>query len=225
MKPQTDDQFNALLKFLQLNNFKLVILEGPRGSGKTTLCDKLLATTDLMYYKTWGSEQKWVRHEMQGRLNLDLPQGTYFVLDFLKQVSDGLSRPILADRGNISALAYQRELPYGKNKELHKYYVQLMKESRAAMLVLSAPASVILQRRIGRGEKDEQKLHKASIDIAQREVAHDLALYSDAIDLMMDAGLEEVSMFEIGDGNVCSCYTPEGMPVQLLEEGYDDSED
>lgn len=224
MKQSTDDQFNALLKFLQLNYFKLIILEGPRGSGKTTLCKKLLEATDLIYYKTWGNEQKWIRHEMQGRLNLDLPQGTYFALDFIKQVSAGMSRPVLADRGNISALAYQRELPYGKNQELHKYYVQLMRDTRAAMLVLSAPAHVILKRRIDRGEQDEQKLYKTTLDSAKREVAHDLSLYSDAVEMMCDAGLEEVAMFEIGDSTVCSCYTPEGMPVQLLEEGNDEDE-
>lgn len=206
-----NDEFNALCNFLQRNEFKVVIVEGPRGVGKTTFCDSLLNVTDLIYYKTWGGQQKWLRRGMQDTLNLDLPQGTYFVLDFVKQVQ--LTRPVLSDRGNLSALAYQRDLPYGLNNELHEYYVQLMQDSRAVMLVLTGPEDVILSRRIARKEEDEFKLHEMSLERARSKVHVDCEVYEEATDKMCAAGLYNHASFDLGEGCVCWAYTANGMHV------------
>ncbi len=215
-------EFNALCNFIQSNKFKIVIVEGPRGVGKTTFCKNLLEASDMVLYKTWGGEQKLVRHEMRDKLNLDLPQGTYFILDFLRQVD--LPRPILADRGNLSALAYQRELPYGTNSELHKYYAGLMKESRALMLVLTGPEDVILRRRIDRGEEDENKLYKLDLWKAMDLVVIDSEVYDQAVDKMIKAGLEETAIFDMGEGCTCWGYVAKGMTVQHPPEIiYEDS--
>lgn len=219
-----DDQFGLLLRFLQNNAFNVVILEGPRGSGKTTCCKLLLERSDLLYYKTWGTEQKWIRGDMQDKLNLDLPQGTYFVLDFIKQARAALSRPILADRGNISAIAYQRELPYGQNAELRKYYVNLMRDSGAIFLYLTAPVDTIVARRVGRGDQDEQFLYKRTAAYARRIVEHDVNLYASSVDMMLDAGLDEVAQFELGGGTTCTCLVPEGVSVVEPEEIKDVSQ-
>lgn len=214
-------EFNHLCKFVQDNDFNVVMVEGPRGVGKTTFCNRLLETTRLVYYKTWGSEQKWLRHQMQEKFNLDLPQGTYFVLDFVKQVP--LAAPVLADRGNISALAYQRELPYGTNSELHKYYVRLMKESNAIMLVLSGPEDVLLRRRIKRGAEDEFALHKMTEEHARVKVQVDCGYYEEAVDKMINAGLEEVASFDMDEGCLCTAYAAKGMNLLLPpEDTYED---
>jgi len=217
------DQLGDLLRFLQRNGFKLVILEGPRGAGKTTCCERLLASSDLLYYKTWGSEQKWIRDDMQRKLNLDLPQGTYFVLDFIKQAKSVLKRPILADRGNLSAIAYQRELPYGQNTELRKYYVQLMRDSEAVLLYLSAPVDVLISRRVGRKEEDEQKLHTASAGLVRRTIEHDVRLYESSLDLMVKSGLEDVDEFDL-NGTTCTCFVPTDTKLVEEEDQVDEDE-
>lgn len=210
-------EFNVLCKFLQTNNFNVTIVEGPRGVGKTTFCNKLLEVSDLIYYKTWGGEQRDVRFRMEGDLNLSLPQGTYFVLDFVRQVPP--ARPVLADRGNISALAYQREFPYGKNSELHKYYVDLMRESRSVMLVLSGPEDVLLRRRISRKDEDEFKLYTLPEGNAKGLVRRDYEAYEESVAMMVNAGLENVAAFDLDDCCVCDAYIASGMEVTLPPEG------
>lgn len=204
------DQFNVFLHFLQANDFRVVIVEGPRGCGKTTFCQRLLTMTDLTYYKTWGREQKLVRHEMSSKFNLDLPQGTYFALDLLAQVKT--VTPVLVDRGNISAIAYQRELPYGQNRELHKYYVGLMKQAHAVLVVLQGTTNGIVQRRVSRGEDDEQKLYKTP-EHAHRIVEVDVSAYEESIDKMIDAGLKEVLTIDLAEGFWCECYIPSSVEL------------
>lgn len=209
-------QFNSLLAFVQKNNFRVVIVEGPRGCGKTTFCHRLLTMTDLVYYKTWGGEQKWVRHEMSESLNLDLPQGTYFVLDFLAQIHT--RHPVLADRGNLSALAYQRTLPWGQNRELHKYYCGLMQQCNAVMLVLEGSLETLVRRRMGRGEEDEEKLYQHSVDFVRPKVQRDIDTYADAVDRMLEAGLEEVYSIDLAEQCECRCLVPLNTQLNFLPE-------
>lgn len=211
-----DRETGRLLRFLQENNFRVVIIEGPRGVGKTTLSDELLKYTSLVYYKTWGREQKWLRHTMSSDYGLDLPQGTYFVLDFIKQVP--LAQPVLADRGNISALAYQRELPIGNNRDLHKYYVDLMRDTHSVLLYLTGPEDVILSRRVSREREDEFSLHTMNNAEALHRVKSDSELYEDSIRRMTSAGLVSLDEFDLGEGCVCWAYIPKGMDAKPVED-------
>lgn len=211
-------ELNRLLKFLQRNTFQAVIVEGPRGSGKTTLVDKLLSATDMVYYKTWGENQKWTWRDMQEKMQLDLPQGTYFVLDCIAQIAPALSRPLLFDRGNLSAISYQRTLPWGRNNDLHKYYVELMLRSKACMLVMDAPVDTLLDRRIRRGEKDEQKLYQLDPANARKIVEQDDSIYGESVETMIQAGLEEAEHFELDDYVLCTALTPKG--AHLVKEDH-----
>lgn len=214
-------EFNTLLQLLQDNHYNVVILEGPRGVGKTTLCNKILDATNLVYYKTWGGNQKWLRHEMQEKLNLDLPQGTYFVLDFIRQAS--LSRPVLADRGNISAIAYQSNQVYGTNKYLHEYYANLMVQARAVVLSLSGPPDTIYSRRLSRQSEDEQHLHLKSREEGFSIVEKDIEDYDRAVSAMMGPKLlKQAAMFEMDEGCECWVLVPYSddpkLPKELLSE-------
>ena len=219
-----DDQFGDLLRFLQLNDFRVVIIEGPRGSGKTTCCTRLLERSDLLYYKTWGSEQKWIRAQMQSSFKLDLPQGCYFALDFIKQALPAISRPILMDRGNISALAYQREFTWGSNKDLRVYYVDLMKSCSACLLVMSTPVSSILERRVARGDGDEQRLHALPVHQAESIVSRDVRVYEESVDDMCTAGLDEVALFDVGGATTCTCYVPKDTELIVEAMNYVEGE-
>lgn len=204
-------EFEELVEFLKLNKFNVVIVEGPRGSGKTTFCTRLLSSMDLVYYKTWGGNQSDVRNMMQQELSLDLPQGTYFVLDFVRQVETKI--PVLADRGNLSAMAYQRELPWGSNNKLHEYYVDLMEQSGAVLLTLTASVDEILRRRINRAEQDEFRLHRLDEKSARSWVTHDCEIYEESTDRMVRAGLREVESFDIGGGTTCWVFAPKGVEI------------
>lgn len=209
-------EFPELCEFIEDNKFKVVIVEGPRGVGKTTFCGRLLDDTELVYYKTWGTEQKLLRCRMERSLSLDLPQGTYFVLDFVKQIP--LVSPVLADRGNLSAIAYQCDLPYGTNSKLHEYYVSLMRDSRTLLLNLTGPEDKILQRRIGRAGEDESRLYELPLSVAKEKVRKDCERYWAAIDKMVTAGLDEVGTFELEEGFICWAYTAKGLDIILPPE-------
>ena len=215
------NNFGVLCSFLKKNAFKVVMVEGPRGIGKTTLCGQLIEALDLAYYKTWGDEQRTVRGDMQSRLGLDLPQGTYFVLDLARQVS--FSRPIIADRCNLSALVYQRDTKYGTNAELHSYYASLMRESRSVILALTGPEDVIVDRRVGRGVNDEFRLYEVEGAAALLEVRRDSQLYKEALCRMSYAGVEAVAIFELDDGVCCWAYVAKGLeyelPVEMIHDG------
>lgn len=215
-KGVVEPEFDELVEFIQTNDFNIVIVEGPRGSGKTTLCAKLLQATDLIYYKTWGGQQSGIREQMQETLNLDLPQGTYFVLDFLRQVPP--IRTVLADRGNLSAIAYQRELPYSTNSKLHEYYVGLMRESKALLLELTVLEDTLLKRRLQRAEQDELRLYNLEAAKARAKVKADCDIYEEALDKMIAAGLEEAASFELDEDCFCWAYVAKGTKVNLLPE-------
>jgi len=210
---------NALCNFLQRNEFQVVIVEGPRGVGKSTFCGRLLSQSDLVFYKTWGLEQRDIYREMR-TLSLDLPQGTYFVLDFIKQID--LAHPILADRGNLSALAYQKDQPYGTNSLLHQYYVKLMHECHAVLLVLMGPEDVILNRRLRRRVGDEQKVYLMPPGLAVHTVQRDVEDYSNAVETMVRAGLHSVASFGMDEGCVCTAYVPRDTVVHYPEGTRED---
>lgn len=207
-------EFNLLCRWLQENAFRLVIVEGPRGVGKTTFCDNLIKCSDLIYYKTWGRNQKWHRHEMQENLHLVLPQGTYFVLDFVAQTQ--LAQPVLADRGNLSALVYQRDEVWGQNKNLREYYSDLMHDCRAVTLVLSGPEEVLTRRRVGRTTDDEQSLHLMTERERKARVLDDIYYYEKAVSSMLRSGWKEVGIFQLDEGCFCSCYVSKKTLVKDL---------
>jgi len=201
-----DDELSKLLKYLQGKSYRILMVEGPRGSGKSTLINNLLSHTNMVYYKTWGPDQKNVRHELID-LGLDLPQATYFVLDLLTQVET--TKPILADRGNLSAIAYQRQqYLFGCPEELHKYYVGLMKQVHAAILYLDVDSEVLIDRRVGRKDEDEFHLHKEPIARVEREVGLDLIFYEDAVALMKKLGCTVSDPYEIAEGACCYVIAP-----------------
>lgn len=214
-------QFNALCKFIQGNEFRVVIVEGPRGVGKTTFCNNILQRSNLSFYKTWGVEQKWLRHDMQRKYDLDLPQATYFVLDFVAQVP--LAKQVLADRGNLSAVVYQREFPYGTNSDLRKYYVDLMRRTHSVLLYLEGPDEVLLSRRISRLDEDEEKLYTLPRDSARSRVRSDIEGYDEGLEKMIAAGLHEAASFELDD--CCSCVAFVATGTQLKPTGGDDDAD
>ncbi len=195
------DEFNLLLRFLQANNFRIVMVDGPRGTGKSTLVDRLLHHTDMVYYKTWGKDQKEDRLKYE-ELGLDLPQGTFFILDYLRQIVP--KQTILADRGNLSGLAYQRDRFYSVN--LQRHYADLMLGSRAALLLLDAPLEVVVERRRERAEQDEQRLDKLHCDHAAKIVQADLNDYQEAIELMLRVKLRERLAVDLGGGVSCYCF-------------------
>ena len=214
MYDDTDEEFGELLQWLQRGDFRLVIVEGARGSGKSTLIKRLLDRTSMVYYKTWGDSQKWSRHDLAKRLGLELPQATYFVLDFLKQVDT--KYPVLADRGNLSALAYQKdrwlftEDERRRKLEVHQYYVGLMREVRACLLFLSVDEDELVYRRVGRGAEDEQHLHMQPAGVARRTVQKDIDDYNEALDAMIAAGLREEFCCSLAPGATCYGFLPEG---------------
>lgn len=216
-------KMHELCQFVEMNRFGVVMVEGPRGSGKTTLCQWLFEKSDVGFYKTWGGSQRYIKENIQRDFGLELPQGTYFALDFVRQVK--LSHAVIADRGNLSALVYQRTLNYGSNPELDKYYVTLMEESRSVLLVISGPPEVIWDRRISRKDDDEFKLHKTKPTEAMAAVARDCEMYEEATSRMVDAGLIEVCSFELAEGFSCSAYVPANLEVKLPTEGFCESDE
>jgi len=179
------------------------MVEGVRGVGKSSFVRKLLEHTSFVYYKTWGPQQKKDRFGLIKK-GLDLPQGTYFVLDFLAQVKT--TKPVLADRAALTTLAYQRER-FIEARDLHQYYVDLMKRSKAVILLLEASEEEVLKRRLGREDEDEHCLHKRPIESARAIVREDFLLYDDAMAALTRAGLVEALVVET-NGLECSCYTP-----------------
>lgn len=211
-KLRGDNSFNELLRYLQRNEFRIVMVEGPRGSGKTTFIDNVLKRTDFQFYKTWGRDQKNAKEDISD-YGLALPQGTYFVLDLLAQID--ISHPIIADRGNLSALAYQRAIYTSSVRKLYEYYVDLMVRSRALMLVINTPEETILQRRVARRDNDEQKLYRWDIDKARGFVRDDIRLYEDACCTMASAGLDYVFDIDIGP-NRCLGLAPASLGLPYI---------
>lgn len=199
------NDFNHLCNFLQRNQFKVVIVEGPRGIGKTTFVENLLKQTNMIHYKTWGGDQKWIRHDMQNQ-GLTLPQGTYFVLDFIRQVE--ITRPVLADRGNLSGVVYQHDQPYSTNQKLLEYYVSLMDECSTVMLYLTGPVDVLLKRRTRRTSQDEQGLDKVDPQKAREIVEKDVGDYEVGLNKMILAGLTSIGTYNLDEGCTCSCFVP-----------------
>ncbi len=220
-----EKEFGYLLRFLQLNKFNVIMVEGQRGVGKTSFVNRLLASTNIKYYKTWGKGQKSDRFAMT-ELGLDLPQATYFILDYLTQIPP--STVVVCDRAVLSALAYQsRQYLFGKSN-LHKYYVELMESSNSVMLLLETDEKEIVSRRIKRGVDDEQKLCTLSDISAERYVKKDSNDYARAIEAMEKAGLKCAVTYEL-DAALCNCYVPSdvsnyGLPLESpTDEDTEDS--
>ncbi len=191
--------FDNLLTWILKNRIRVVLVEGPRGSGKTTLCKKLVKNY-MTYYKTWGEDQKNQITELQG-LGLDLPQGTYFVLDFLSQVST--NRIVVCDRGNLSTLVYQKE--FWETKSLQTYYVDLMRRSNACLLYLDVTKEELIKRRT---ERQDDIDFFTNILQSELLVTKDKNGYDIALDFVIASGLVEDDVFEIDVDALCFCYLP-----------------
>lgn len=199
-----DLEYGRLLKWLQAQDFRVVILEGARGVGKTTLCDRLLKNTDLAFYKTWGRDQRTERTRLQS-LGLDLTQGAFFALDVFRQVET--KHPVLVDRCILSSIRYQADF-WEERVAAHDYYISLMRETRAVLLYLECYYVEVARRRIARGEGDEQRLDLLDPREARRIVNEDLSRYDTAIEILKKAGLQEQQTFDLGGGTTCYAYTP-----------------
>lgn len=171
----------------QFNN---ILIDGPRGSGKTYLCDAALnlcsSIGNAKYYKTWSYDQKNIRHKLNS-IGLELPQGSFFVLDFLAQVE--LKFPLIIDRSFLSSLNYQAS-KFQPNVELHKYYVQLLRASKSCIFFLDTDRGVILSRRVNRGEIDEERLCAIPFVDASKLVDADCSSYQRGLTLLCEAGLK-----------------------------------
>lgn len=176
-----------LLQFLHSRKPGAIILEGPRGSGKTTLARTIAEAVPVYMYKTWGMNQREDRAKLIS-LGLDLPQGAYFALDFLSQIK--VDRPILIDRTILSAIVYQYNL-WGDKHDLHKYYVSLMKRCDAVLLYLEVELLELARRRVSRKFDDEQKLCIYSEEDARRIVRQDIDSYDFGLTIFQRAGLTD----------------------------------
>lgn len=212
-------EWNSLLRFLQDNAFRMVLVEGSRGVGKSTFINKLQECTSFEYYKTWGRNQRNERHKL-GESGLDITQGTYFILDFISQVCP--FGPVISDRGNLSALVYQYA-NYYEAHELHTYYASLMLRSKSVLLVLDAPVDMVLARRVGRKEDDEQRLYIWPPESAKAIVEKDCRMYDAAVRKMLNAGMKLCATFEL-DGIECCCYIHKDL-LLTREESHDADED
>lgn len=211
-KYQNLGELSRLLSYLKTCEFNIIMVEGIRGVGKSTFTEELLSRTSFTYYKTWGRDQKNSRFLLEEK-GLELPQGTYFVLDFLSQVR--LSDPVVADRSILSALAYQMS-KYISKKYLHQYYVRLMRSSRACIAVLDSSREVVLRRRVGRKSEDEHNLAGMDEERARSIVQQDCWLYNRATQAMVSAGLgyRDSGTFALSEEDTCTIYAPK----ELLHE-------
>ena len=189
MTSKITEQFNMLLKRLQ-SNYNVLMVEGVRGVGKSSFCNTLLRHTDADMYKTWGANQRTNR-EQYTSLGLDLPQGTYFVLDYLAQVRP--EKPVLVDRCILSALAYQRDR-FLSRKDLHEYYVGLMRDAGACILYLECSVGLVYRRRRWRVDDEMRSLGDEALEA---ECFRDKNLYDDAVRAMLDAGLHSIGKYSV----------------------------
>ncbi|MCG8433045.1 MAG: AAA family ATPase [Gammaproteobacteria bacterium] len=189
-----------ICRYLDRQGLNVVMIDGPRGSGKTTLVEQLCKRNGYVYYKTWGYAQREVKFDPMGRTDtgLELPQATFFVLDFLSQVDP--KQTVIADRCNLSAIVYQRS-KYD-NLHLQKYYVDLMRSSKACILYITATPREITSRRILRKNEDELRIHEKGYKEAFDQVLEDCTSYSYAYNLMQKAGLVVASRFKLVTGTV-----------------------
>lgn len=147
-------------------------MDGPRGSGKSTLCKELVSVTRMAYYKTWGEGQRTERHKLES-LGLNLIQGGFFALDFLTQVKP--ERSVVIDRSFLSSMTYQM----WKDPSACDYYGRLLRKVPAALLVLSAPNDVIYDRRVTRN--DEFFSEQVIDEVERRElIDSDVVGYSES---------------------------------------------
>lgn len=201
------EQANRIDDYVE--NFNLIMIEGVRGSGKTTLTNYLMETGKYAFYKTWGPDQRNLRaaHEKMG---LELPQGTFFILDFISQIAPTI--PIIADRGNMSGIAYQRKKFF--DVMLQSYYVRLMREADSCILFVNGPPADIAARRVERKDDDEFDLYTKELDQVHKEVQEDHDLYIDAYRLMLRVGLEEGPHFPLKGSTVTPLY-PRELSIDL----------
>lgn len=212
---QPPDEFDLLLRFLQDNQFKVILVEGPRGCGKTTFVNRLLDHTTLQYYKTWGKDQRTDRFKYAD-LGLELPQATFFVLDFLSQVQLPDSG-VLCDRANLSAVVYQWK-KY-RNSSLQTYYLELMKRSSSLLLYLDADPEELYRRRVSRKD-DEQGINTMELERGRAIVIKDWAEYHEGLSFLCGSGLTEIFSLELGS-TTCYGYIPKGcsfVPMRYREE-------
>ncbi len=194
--------FARLLESIVASRRNVILVDGPRGVGKSTIVDRMCSTPGYQYYKTWGSDQRSVRLLHENAI-LDLPQATFFVLDYLRQIPS--DRCVVCDRGNVSAMVYQAPRYGSISTVLHNYYADLMRSTRAMLLFLDAPVDTLVSRRRARRGLDEDALYLMSMREARRVVVRDRAAYRVALLMMRTAGLVRSMSLRI-EGTSCDCY-------------------
>ena len=175
------DSYNNLLRFLQINDFKVVILEGPSGVGKSYLCTKLLRDTNMDFYKGFNGY----------RDNHDASEDVCFILDLVTQIK--LPRSLLVDKSFLSTFSLKsRYLFEYLEKEEYRRYVDLIRKSSALLLYLTSDIDTILNNKKING-----------FDISKHYTQQDIKFYSESIDQLCDNGLELVFSEDI---NKNTCY-------------------